>query len=107
MVGWIMSLFDAPPGAVTIGRTIFVPDSRWYASLSTTERSILLAHELTHVRQWQEKGWMSFMAEYVREYIRTRRAGINTHDASRGISLEREAIRVEQETREQLYGDTP
>ena len=96
-IGRVMTWLDAPPVAVTIGRTVYIPDPTYFRRLSIEERAALLAHEAVHVRQWQQMGKPRFLLTYLREYLRTRWAGIDTHDPQEGISLEREAIAVEQQ----------
>ena len=92
-----MSLFDAPPVAVTIGNTVFIPAPQTFLQFPERERASLLAHEFTHVYQWQKLGTIGFLREYISEYLRTRREGGNTHDPTQGISLEREAIKIQLE----------
>ncbi len=94
-VGWFMARFDHPPLAVTLGRRILVPSASHYAALSPRQRAALLAHELVHVRQWQQLGGFRFVWQYLKDYLRTRREGVDTHDPIRGIALEREALALE------------
>jgi hypothetical protein len=51
----------------------------------------LLAHELTHVRQYRRYGMAAFLGRYVGEYLAARFAGASHAEAYRGISFEREA----------------
>ena len=51
--------------AITIGRRIFA-----WRDMTDGE----LAHELTHVRQWERHGW-SLPITYLAESLRARRAG--------------------------------
>ena len=99
LVGFLMALWDAPPAAVTLGCTVFVPDAAYFARLALAEQAALLAHEAVHIRQWQQLGAWRFVQRYVREYFRTRREGVGTHDPHRGIDLEREALAVENRVR--------
>jgi len=99
LVGFLVRFWDAPPAAVTLGRTVFVPDAAYFARLGPVEQAALLAHEAVHIRQWQQMGAWGFLRRYWREYLRTRREGIATHDPLRGIDLEREAIAVEDRVR--------
>ena len=101
-IGWIVSRLDAPPIAVTIGHTIYIPNPNIYQELPANSRAALLAHELTHVKQWDDRGLGGFLKEYFKEYLRTRLQQIDTHDLLQGISLERDAIRVEHEVYEKL-----
>ncbi len=99
LVGFLMRLWDAPPAAVTLGRTVFVPDAAYFARLSPLEQAALLAHEAVHIEQWRQLGARRFVWRYLREYFRTRLEGIPTHHLQRGIDLEREAIAVENRVR--------
>jgi len=99
-----MSLFDSSPMAVTIGHVVYFPDPKAYQRGEPNARAALLAHELTHVKQWEEKGTVGFLKEYFQEYLRTQRQGVDTHDPQQGISLEREAISVEREIYNELIG---
>ena len=51
----------------------------------------LLAHELTHVRQYGRYGMAAFLGRYLGEYLRARLAGAPHTEAYRRISFEREA----------------
>ncbi len=102
VVGLFMRLWDAPPAAVTLGRTVFVPEAAYFARLGPAGQAALLAHEAVHIRQWQQLGAWGFLWRYVREYFRTRREGVGTHDPRRGIDLEREALAVERDVRAAL-----
>jgi hypothetical protein len=52
--------------AITIGRRIFA-----WRNLDSAE----LAHELTHVRQWSENGYVGYIRRYMAESNRAARAG--------------------------------
>lgn len=52
--------------AITIDRWIFA-----WRPLDDAE----LAHELTHVRQWQRYGFIGYIVAYMRESARQKRAG--------------------------------
>ncbi len=60
-------------------------------SLSTDAYSVLLAHELVHVRQWKELGARRFLSSYLADFVK----GLKTHRswraAYRSIGLEVEA----------------
>jgi len=52
-------------GGMTLGRhVLMVRDS------DRSGRSVLLAHELVHVRQFAEFGRVGFLASYLRDYLR-------------------------------------
>ncbi len=54
-------------------------------------RSILLAHELVHVRQYAEAGWAGFLATYLIGYLRRLVRLRNHNDAYLAIPAEAEA----------------
>ena len=62
----------------------------------------LIAHELTHVRQYQEMGFLRFLYRYLRDYIQSRIEGKNHHSAYLNVSFEQEAFAYEQEIFEKL-----
>lgn len=78
-----------PPGAdaITLGQTII---ARRRVSASPTFEQ-LLRHELTHVEQWRQLGYLAFLRRYVGEYLSGRLSGLRHHDAYLNISLERQA----------------
>ncbi len=75
-----------PPqaGAITLGNVICVRHK--YA-----ESEALMAHELVHVRQFNELGWARFLIRYVRSYLRGRLSGYGHMASYRRIPLEVEA----------------
>lgn len=75
-----------PPqaAAITLGNTIVVrPDC--------CDDDELMAHELVHVRQYNELGRVRFLIRYVRSYLRLRLSGYGHMAAYRRIPLEVEA----------------
>jgi hypothetical protein len=54
-----------PPGAhgMTVGRHVMLLRGH-------EDRSVLIAHELVHVRQYAERGHVRFLARYLRDYAR-------------------------------------
>ena len=79
-----------PPGAsgMTVGRFVLLrrDDDR-----SGTRE--LLAHELVHARQYAERGFVGFLARYVRDYVRALRHHRNHRAAYLAIPAEEEARR--------------
>lgn len=73
--------------AITIGRWIFA-----WRSLDERE----LAHELAHVRQWSQHGFIRFIVRYMSESSRAKRDG---GDRYRDNSFEIEARAAEYEVR--------
>lgn len=70
--------------AMTIGRTIYVRPGH--------ERSeSLIAHELVHVRQWQQHGHVGFLRRYLWDYLRNLVHLRNHMAAYRAIPFEAEA----------------
>lgn len=51
----------------------------------------LIAHELVHVEQWRRLGPVRFLREYLGDYVRARRDGLDHPAAYRAIRLEVEA----------------
>ena len=60
----------------------------------------LLAHEVTHVQQFQKTRF--FRVRYLTEYLRLRRKGLGPVDAYARISFEIEARRIEESVRQQV-----
>lgn len=54
----------------------------------------LVIHELVHVRQFAELGYLRFMARYLSDYVGSRLDGMSHHEAYLAISAEREAREV-------------
>jgi hypothetical protein len=75
-----------PPGAdaITIGAVISV-------RRRAADNARLLRHELVHVRQWRELGFVGFLRRYVGAYLRWRVRGYGHWAAYRRIPLEVEA----------------
>ena len=85
----------AGSSAIVFGRRIFLAASAAKAcGTDAPAAAELLAHELTHVRQYRRYGMAAFLGRYVGEYLRGRLAGASHHDAYRGISFECEAERA-------------
>ena len=78
-----------PPGAsgITLGRLIIV---RRHATGAR-----LLRHELVHVRQFAERGWIRFLVPYVAHYLRWRLRAYPHRGAYRRIPHEIEAYWLE------------
>jgi hypothetical protein len=81
--------------AIVFGRRVFLTAAA--EDVIATGASIeLLAHELTHVRQYRRYGMAAFLGRYVGEYLAARFAGASHAEAYRGISFEREAENASQ-----------
>ena len=70
--------------AMTIGRTIYVRPGH-------EQSQSLLAHELVHVRQWQQYGSLGFLRRYLWAYLRNLVALRDHMAAYRAIPFEAEA----------------
>lgn len=82
----------ARANAIVFGRRVFLGASAESAiAAGAAAAATLLAHELTHVRQYRRYGMAAFLGRYVGEYLAGRLAGASHQDAYRGISFEREA----------------
>jgi hypothetical protein len=82
----------ARANAIVFGRQVFLGRSAENAiAAGAAAAARLLAHELTHVRQYRRYGMAAFLGRYVGEYLAARFAGATHADAYRGISFEREA----------------
>lgn len=82
---WLRPLVFRGVAGITIGRRIYM----------NCEDETLLRHELAHVKQGMEIGFIRFYCRYLAEYIRNRRSGMSSHDAYANISFEREAVDAE------------
>jgi hypothetical protein len=82
----------AGANAIVFGRRIFLARSAGDVIVTDARATAeLLAHELTHVRQYRRLGMAAFLGRYVGEYLASRLAGASHADAYRGISFEQEA----------------
>jgi hypothetical protein len=85
----------AGSSAIVFGRRIFLATSAAAAVEADAKAAArLLAHELTHVRQYGRYGMAAFLGRYVGEYLAVRLAGASHREAYLGISFEREAERA-------------
>ena len=76
--------------AITVVRTILI-NPRLFDRVAAGSEPELLAHELIHVAQWENHGFVSFIWRYARDYLRIRLLGA-THDAAyRSIGFEYQA----------------
>jgi hypothetical protein len=75
--------------AMTVSRWIFV-DPRALNG-DRARLSLLIIHELVHVRQWSDLGVLGFLRRYLSDYLRGRRDGLSHRDSYMAIPLEIEA----------------
>ncbi len=66
------------------------------ASIPTEGLERLLRHEIEHVRQINRVGFIWFYTRFGLEYMRNRRAGMESYDAYRNVSFERDAFAAEE-----------
>ncbi len=65
--------------------------------IDTIEGLALIAHEVTHCRQYRQHGTWRFRFHYLAAYFKNRLCGLNHHHAYRRIPFEIEARDVEAE----------
>ena len=89
---WLRSLWKPGIRGVTQGRWVFIDPDMFN---TTPERlAKLVIHELVHVRQFADRGYVPFMARYVFENVRGRLSGKTARQAYLDITAEREAREV-------------
>ncbi|UCD85265.1 MAG: DUF4157 domain-containing protein [Deltaproteobacteria bacterium] len=98
-LGYLILLLNRA-NAITFSKKIFF--ARGMLDESTITGITLIAHELTHVRQYQETGFLRFLYRYLRDYIQSRIEGKDHHSAYLNVSFEREAFTHEREIYEKL-----
>ncbi len=84
---WMRLLWRRGTAAMTLPWGIYVDPAR----LGDRELSLLILHELVHVRQWRRFGTGRFLWTYVSDYVSSRRRGLDHTGAYLGIRFEREA----------------
>jgi hypothetical protein len=83
---WLRPFLAHDVVAITLGRTIFLR-----AGEITHKTNRLLRHELVHVRQVNQLGFLRFLWRYTTEFLRHFRHERNINRAYRKISFEIEA----------------
>jgi hypothetical protein len=89
-------------GAITIGRHILLSPTRVVqADKGLSTKGWLIAHEATHVLQYEREGYLRFLFRYFYNYWRALRAGGGWNQEARmnaylAIEAEREAREVEE-----------
>ena len=89
---WFRRLWLGDVAAMTMPWAIYLRASP--LGQDPARLAALLVHELAHVEQWQRLGMRRFLARYLVDYLRNRRAGMDHAHAYRAISLELEAERL-------------
>jgi hypothetical protein len=93
--------------AITLHNIIYFAPGQYAGNLDGIE---LIAHELTHVKQWRLNGQIGFASAYGAEYVQNRRAGMSEVDAYANISFEKEAADYAKKVRQAIateYGERP
>ena len=78
--------------AMTLGRSIFVDPKYLHGDMDRLAR--LVIHELVHVRQYYDFGFLGFLRRYA-DYLRGRRKGLSHRDAYMEIAMEVEARQIQ------------
>lgn len=93
--------------AITIWKSIYFAPNQYSGSLEGIE---LIAHELTHVKQWILNGQVGFPSQYGAEFANNKRKGMSNKDAQKNISFEIEARLEAANIKEAIrnrYGEEP
>ena len=87
---WLVAIRFIPGryDGMTLGRFVLLEHMP-----PATGTNRLLAHELVHVRQWSELGFVGFLVRYLGDFIGGLRRHRNWHRAYRDIKAEEEARR--------------
>ena len=88
---WLRPFLQRDVIAVTLGRRVFISPS-----VAEEELERLVRHELAHVRQVTDLGFLRFLWRYGSEYFANRRKGLSTRASYDGISFEVEARAAEE-----------
>ena len=89
---WLMMLWRNGISGVTIRDWVFVDPELLRGEQRRLAR--LVVHELVHVRQFQQKGYVPFSIRYVYEYARGILGGKGSRQAYLDVSAEQEARAV-------------
>lgn len=89
---YVRALWRSGISGVTIWKLVLVDPDLMRGDVQRLGR--LVIHELVHVRQFAEQGYVRFTARYLFEYISGRLRGEPHDDAYRGIKAEAEAREV-------------
>lgn len=89
---WLRKLWRPGINGVTQWRWVFVEPDLLRGPVDRLARTVL--HELVHVRQFTEKGYLRFMLGYVGHYLRSRLGGTGHREAYLNNPAEVEAREV-------------
>ena len=87
---------------MTLGRRIWAPGD--FYDRTPREQLSFLAHELTHVEQYHELGFIGFLRGYIAEYRAHRRQGLSRTEAYHRISFETQARNRSERVMERVEG---
>lgn len=91
---YLRALWRAGIRGVTIRRLVLVDPELFESDRRRLAR--LVIHELVHVRQFSDQGYLSFMTRYIGDYLRGRLRGMGHRDAYLEIPAEVEARQIQQ-----------
>jgi len=86
---WLRLLWRPGIKGVTQGRLVLVHPDLLNGDSEKLARTVI--HELVHVRQFSDLGYIRFMGMYMAEYVRGRRSGLSARDAYKENPAEVEA----------------
>ena len=90
---WLAPFMARNVLAITLGRRIYL--SRHLMETGRERLEATLRHELEHVRQVQQHGFIRFLCIYLRDYVQLRRQGLSSAVAYAAIPFEIEAKEAE------------
>lgn len=89
---WLRMLWRPGIRGVTQWKWVFVDPELLRGDVEPLARTVL--HELVHVRQFAEQGYLRFMLGYVGDYVRARLGGVAHREAYLDNPAEKEAREV-------------
>jgi hypothetical protein len=89
---WLRKLWRPGIRGVTQWRLVFVDPGLLRGDGTRLARTVV--HELVHVRQFVEQGYLAFMARYIGDYLRARLEGLAHREAYLNNPAEMEAREV-------------
>jgi hypothetical protein len=90
---FMMRIWGSGIQALTVRRWIFVDPIALNGDRA--KLSLLVIHELVHVRQWSDLGVLGFLRRYLGDYLHGRRDGLTHRDSYLAIDLEVEARQIQ------------
>ena len=83
---WFERLVLRGPAAIALPYVVYVHS--WAYNQPRADLTRLVVHELIHVSQWREEGYVRFASRYVRDYLRSRLRGRSHSESYRSIRYE-------------------